>query len=52
MKNYKDLLADHGEISIHQKHLLLLACEVFKPTNKLYPQFMWCFSENHEILYN
>ena len=48
-KNYKDLLADHDEISIHQKHLLFLVTEVFKSTNKLNPQFMWCFFENHEI---
>ena len=40
-KNYKDLLVDHDEISIHQKHLRLLATEVFKSANKLNPQFMW-----------
>ena len=51
-KNYKDLLADHDEISIHQKHLQFLATEVFKSANKLNPQFMWCFFENHEIPYN
>ena len=27
-KNYKDLLADHNEFSIHQKHLQFLATEV------------------------
>ena len=27
-KNYKDLLADHDDISIHQKHLQFLATEV------------------------
>ena len=48
-KNYTDLLADHDEISIHQMHLQFLAIEVFKSANKLNPQFMWCFFENHEI---
>ena len=42
-KNYKDLLADHDEINIHQKHLHFLATEVFKSANKSNPQFMWCF---------
>ena len=48
-KNYKDLLADHVEISIHQKHLRFLETEVFKSANKSNPQFMWRFFENHEI---
>ena len=51
-KNYKDLLADHDEISIYQKYLQFLATKVFKSVNKLSPQFMWCFFENHEICYN
>ena len=51
-KNYKDLLADHDEISIHQKYLQIFATEVFKSANKLNLQFMWCFFENHEIPYN
>ena len=49
-KNYKDLHADHDEISIHQKHLQYLAIEVFKSANKLNPQFMWCFSRNMRFL--
>ena len=40
-KNYTDLLAEHDEISIHQKHLQFLATEVFKLANKLNPQFNW-----------
>ena len=51
-KNYKDLLADHDEIIIHQKHLQFLATEVFKSAIKLNPQFMWCFFENYKIPYN
>ena len=40
MKNYnKDLLADHHEISIQQKHLQFLANEVFKSANKLNAHF-------------
>ena len=50
--DYKDLLADHYEISIHQKHLQFLATEVFKSANKLNPHFMWYFFKNHEIPYN
>ena len=42
-KNFKDLLADHDEISIHEKHLQFLGTEVFKSANKLNPQFMCCF---------
>ena len=44
--DYKDLLAGHYEISIHQKHLQFLATEVFKSANKLN------FFKNHEIPYN
>ena len=51
-ENYKDLLVDHDKISIHQKHLQVIATEVFKLVNKLNPQFMWYFFENHNILYN
>ena len=51
-KNYEDLLADHYEISINQKHLQFLATDVFKSANKLNSQFMWCFFENHKIPYN
>ena len=43
---------DYDEISIHQMHLQFLVTEFFKSTNKLNLQFMWCFSENHEIPYN
>ena len=39
-KNYKDLLVDYDEVSIHQKHLKFLATEVLKSANKLNPQFM------------
>ena len=51
-KSCKDLLAEHVEISIHQKHLQFLATEVFKSADKLNPKFMWYFFENHEIPYN
>ena len=43
---------DHAEISIHQRHLKFLVTEVLKSVNKLNPQFMCCFFENHEIPYN
>ena len=49
-KNYKNLLSDHDEISIHQKHLEFLATEVLKLTNQLNPQFMWCFSRTIRFL--
>ena len=48
-KNYKDLLADHDEISIHRKHLKFLATKVCKSANKLNLQFMWCLFENHDM---
>ena len=32
-KNYKDLLVDYDEVSIHQKHLKFLATEVLKSAN-------------------
>ena len=51
-KSYKDLLVNRDEISIHPKHLQFLATKVFKSTNKLNPQFLWCFFKNHEIPYN
>ena len=51
-KNYKDLLVDHDEISIHQKYLQFLATEFFKSANKLNSHFMWCLFENHDIPYN
>ena len=51
-KNYNDLLVDHDEISIHQKHLQFFAAEVLKLINKLNPQFMWYFFENNENPYN
>ena len=51
-QNHKDLLTEHAEISIHQRHLKFLVTEVLKSVNKLNPQFMCCFFENHEIPYN
>ena len=50
--DYKDFLAGHDEVSIHQKHLKGLATEVVKSANKLYPQLMWCFLKNHETLFS
>ena len=40
-KYYNELLILNRDISIHQKHLHLLATEVYKSVNNLNPQFMW-----------
>ena len=50
--DYKDFLAGHDEVSIHQKHLKGLATKIFKSANKLNPQLMWCFLKNHETLFS
>ena len=44
-KPYNELLILNRDISIHQKHLHLLATDVYQSVNNLNPQFMWnCFS--------
>ena len=42
---YDELLQMSNEITIHQKHLHALICEIFKSLNNSNPEFMWsCFT--------
>ena len=52
-KNYDELLRDHNEVSIHQRHLGVLICKVFKSLNNLKPEFMWSyfFFQKHKVQY-
>ena len=42
-KFYNGLLVLNRDISIHQKHLHLLAMEIYKSVNNLNLQFTWIF---------
>ena len=42
-KSYEKLLVVSNDISLHQKHLCLLAIEVYKSLLKTNPDFMWDF---------
>ena len=51
-KSYEELLQINKDISIHQKHLSILALEVYKSNMLFNPEFMWhCFNTN-PIPYN
>ena len=41
-----------SEITIHQKHLHALICEVFKSLNDSYREFMWSYFTFKNITYN
>ena len=46
-KSYEEFLEIITDISIHQKHLCILALEVYKSIMHFNPEFMWhCFNEN------
>ena len=51
-KNYNELLRDHNEFSIHQRHVHTLICEAFKSLNNLNPEFMWSYFVFKNITYN
>ena len=38
---YDELLRNKNKISVHQRHLRALICEVFKSLNSLNPEIMW-----------
>ena len=40
---YEELLAASNDISVHQKHLRILAIVVYKSLMKTNPDFMWDF---------
>ena len=51
-KSYEELPQINKDISIHQKHLRILALEVYKSIMHFNPEFMWhCFNTN-PIPYN
>ena len=46
-KSYEQLLQINKDISIHKKHLRILALEVYKSIMQFNPEFMWhCFNTN------
>ena len=51
-KNYDEHLWDKNEVSIHQRHLRALICEVFKSLNNMNPEFMWSYFAFKNITYN
>ena len=51
-RNYDELLWDNNEVSVHQRHLLALICEVFKSLNNLNPEFMWSYFVFKNTTYN
>ena len=51
-KNYDELLWDNNEVSIHQRHLPSLICEVFKSLNNLNPELMCSYFIFKNITYS
>ena len=51
-EEYLSLLEINNEISIHQKHLHALICEVFKSLNNTNPEFMWSYFIFKNTTYN
>ena len=51
-KNYDELLWNNNNVSIHQSHLHVLICEIFKSLNNLNPEFMWSYIVFKNITYN
>ena len=47
-----ELLQMSNEITIHQKHLHAVICEVFKSLNNSNPEFMWSYFTFENITYN
>ena len=44
-KSYEELLQINKDISIHKKHIRILALEVYKSIMYFNPEFMWhCFN--------
>ena len=50
-KSYEKLLVVSNDISVHQKHLCLLAIEVYKSLMKTNPDFMWDFYTIFTLFY-
>ena len=51
-KSYDELLDINKDVNIHQKHLYILALEVFKSITHVNPEFMWSYFNENTIPYN
>ena len=51
MATYDELLALDNKLKTHQRHLQLLAIEIFKSKNKLNPSLMWKTYKEKSIPY-
>ena len=51
-KSYDELLDINKDVTIHQKHLRILALEVFKSITHANPEFMWSYFNENTIPYN
>ena len=51
-KSYEELIQLNHNVSIHQRHLLYLALEVFKTPMHLNPEFMWSYFNENPIPYD
>ena len=51
-KSYDELLDINKDVNIHQKHLRILALEVFKSITYVNPEFMWSYFNENTIPYN
>ena len=52
MASYDELLALDNKLKILQRHLQLLAIEMYKSKNKIYPSFMWKTYKEKNIPYS
>ena len=50
--SYDELLDINKDVNIHQKHLRILALEVFKSITHVNPEFMWSYFNENTIPYN
>ena len=51
-KSYDELLDINKDVNIYQKHLRILALEVFKSITHVNPEFMWSYFNENTIPYN
>ena len=51
-KSYDELLDINKDVNIHQKHLRILALEVFKSITHVNPEFVWSYFNANTIPYN
>ena len=51
-KSSDELLDINNDVNVHQKHLRILALEVFKSITHVNPEFMWSYFNENTIPYN